>query len=89
VYIGVNRNGTVDVIGNRYVDRLERRNGQWAIQRRVCVVEWVSSLPGEAEISPEMSRLVTALMGNAVTARDKTDISYVRPLEITRELTPL
>jgi hypothetical protein len=81
VYIGVNRSGTVDVIGNRYIDRLERRDGRWAIARRVCVVEWVSSLPGESQIDPQMRAAVAALMVNAKTARDRSDISYQRPLQ--------
>jgi 3-phenylpropionate/cinnamic acid dioxygenase small subunit len=28
------------VVGLRYVDRLTRRGGGWAIQHRVCVMEW-------------------------------------------------
>jgi len=87
VYIGVNRSGTVDVIGNRYIDRLERRDGRWAIARRVCVVEWVSSLPGESQVDPQMRAAVAALMINAKAARDCSDISYQRPLNITRERT--
>ena len=85
VYIGVNKSGTVDVIGNRYIDRLERRDGRWAIARRVCAVEWVSSLPGESQVDPQMREAVAALMLNAKSARDRSDISYQRPLEITRE----
>jgi hypothetical protein len=83
LYVGVNRNGSIDVIGNRYVDRLERR-GHWAIARRVCVVEWVSSLPGESQVDPAMRAAIQALMANTHTARDRTDLSYQRPLDITR-----
>ncbi|MDE0854578.1 MAG: nuclear transport factor 2 family protein [Nevskia sp.] len=80
VYIGVNRSGTVDVIGNRYIDRLERRDGRWAIARRVCVVEWVSNLPGESAVEPQMRAAVAALMAGGKSARDRSDISYQRPL---------
>ena len=82
LYIGVNKTGTVDVLGNRYIDRLERRNGVWAIALRICAVEWVSNLPGEADVSAPMRQAVNALMANAKTARDKTDISYQRPLAL-------
>ncbi|MGH8461000.1 MAG: nuclear transport factor 2 family protein [Stenotrophobium sp.] len=82
VYIGVNNNGSIDVIGNRYIDRFERRAGVWAIALRVCAVEWVSSLPGEDTISPQMLQAIAALKANARTARDKTDISYQRPLQL-------
>ena len=88
LYIGVNRSGSIDVIGNRYIDRLERRDGNWAIARRVCVVEWVSSLPGESQIDPAMREAVAALMANAGVARDRSDVSYRRPLEIKQEKTP-
>ncbi|MFI4979337.1 MAG: nuclear transport factor 2 family protein [Nevskiales bacterium] len=82
LYIGVNRSGTIDVIGNRYIDRLERRAGRWAIARRVCVVEWISSLAGESEVDPQMREAVVALMRNSRSSRDRNDISYQRPLEI-------
>jgi len=82
LYVGINKTGTVDVLGNRYVDRLERRAGVWAIALRICAVEWVSNLPGEADVSPQMHQAVKALMVNATTARDRTDISYQRPLAL-------
>lgn len=82
LYIGVNKSGTVDVLGNRYIDRLERRAGAWAIALRVCAVEWVSNLPGEATVSPHMRQAVVALMANATTARDRSDVSYQRPLAL-------
>lgn len=82
VYIGVNNDGSIDVIGNRYIDRFERRDGIWAIALRVCAVEWVSSLPGEDSISPQMLQAVAALKANAKTARDNSDVSYQRPLQL-------
>ena len=75
----------MDVIGNRYIDRLERRARRWAIARRVCVVEWISSLPGKSQVDPRMREAVAALMRNATSARDRSDISYQRPLEIQRD----
>lgn len=29
------------IVGFRYVDRFERRGGEWRIARRVCTTEWV------------------------------------------------
>lgn len=87
LYVGVNRGGSVDLIGNRYIDRLERRAGHWAILRRVCVVEWVSSLPGESALDPNMRAAVAALMAGSGVSRDRDDLSYRRPLEITKPRT--
>lgn len=82
-YVGVNMDGTIDVIGNRYVDRLEKRDGWWAIVRRVCTVDWVSTLK-PADMSGQMGDAMAAMMANAPNARDRSDISYARPLDITR-----
>ena len=35
----------LDQMIGRYVDRLERRNGEWRIKDRVCIAEWASSAP--------------------------------------------
>jgi hypothetical protein len=82
-YVGVNRDGTIDVIGNRYVDRLEKRDGRWAILRRVCTVEWVAAMT-PAEMAGQMKDAMAAMMSNAPNTRDRSDISYARPLDITR-----
>jgi ketosteroid isomerase-like protein len=61
--------------GGRYVDRFERRNGQWAIARRVCTAEWRTNPP---------SRLADVGAANVVppviVSRDRDDVSYRRPL---------
>ena len=65
------------VAGGRYVDRLERKGGRWAISTRVCTAEWrtapESKLPdrGRPLIVPEVH-----------VSHDITDVSYVRPLEV-------
>jgi hypothetical protein len=62
--------------GGRYVDRLERRDGRWAISTRVCTAEWratpESKLPdrGSPRVAPEVR-----------VSHDRSDVSYVRPLE--------
>lgn len=62
----------------RYVDRFERREGQWRIAARVVVAE--ASATGEGA-------LFDASAGFDTGSRDKNDISYKRPLTITRPVT--
>jgi len=50
------------------------------------VADWVSGLPGEDQLDPMMRMGVDALRTNATNARDRTDVSYERPLEVTREV---
>jgi hypothetical protein len=39
---------TLDILGGRYVDRFERRGGEWRIAHRVAVYEWSDrKTPGE------------------------------------------
>lgn len=59
--------------GGRYVDRVERRDGEWRIARRVVVVEWEGTIEGGA---PRMG-------GGVPPRRDRDDVSYSRPLEVT------
>ncbi len=59
----------------RYVDRLERREREWRIANRVVSLEWHGSMEGGAidprhQVGPRL---------------DATDVSYQRPLTITRE----
>lgn len=71
-----------EVVGGRYVDRLERRDGQWKIADRLCLIEWGSSL---AEVN-FASRLVDgAEMEDKRSSRSRDDASYMRPLQIRRE----
>jgi hypothetical protein len=59
----------VTVSGGRYVDRLERRDGRWAIADRVCVVEW------NAESTSLITEEVIAMMAGSmkVARHDRTD----------------
>lgn len=85
MYYGYNRNETIDVVGNRYIDRFEKRNGEWRIADRICVVEWLAALTmGDLETSV-VGPLQAELMNNAPTGRDKGDVSYNRPLRVLRE----
>jgi hypothetical protein len=61
--------------GGRYIDRLERRSGDWRIAHRVVVMEWEGTIDGGSPRYP-----VTL---PAAPAPD--DLSYARPLAVTRE----
>jgi hypothetical protein len=74
LFIGTERTegAPLTVFGGRYVDRLERREGRWAIVVRRCLVEWATS---PASLLP----VEGAGLGGTV-ARDGSDASYDRPL---------
>lgn len=67
---------TVMLAGGRYVDRLERRDGVWKIALRTNVIEWSCLQPS---LPPPFSD-VPGIGDNGVSARDKSDPSYTRPL---------
>jgi len=64
--------------GGRYIDRLERREGRWAIAARKCVPDW-GGQPGRSWLPPEIAALMTS---GAKPARDRSDPSYERPLKV-------
>ncbi len=63
-----------DVLGGRYIDRFERRDGEWRIARRVLLLDWTGELP--------ITRARSArLLDVYSTGRwDREDLSYQRPL---------
>ncbi|MDF5753438.1 nuclear transport factor 2 family protein [Spongiactinospora sp. TRM90649] len=42
----------IGLFGGRYVDRLEKRDGDWRILRRICVIDWSREL-GAAPSAPK------------------------------------
>jgi len=81
IFWGENREGPPTLAFGRYVDRFERRNGEWRIAHRVCVNE----LSGQF-VAPELPEEWKALMfKSGPNRRDKGDISYVRPLTRARD----
>jgi hypothetical protein len=64
--------------GGRYVDRLERRDGRWAIVARVCVVEWITE--STSSITEEVIGMLSPLQ---TPTKDRTDPSYARPLVVS------
>lgn len=67
----------------RYIDRFERRNGEWKIAQRKCLTEIITEV-ARAEM-PESFR--EALKSNLPKARDRSDPSYLRPFNVDRPLT--
>jgi hypothetical protein len=69
---------TLMMSGGRYLDRLEKRDGEWRIATRVVVGEWTANVEGSAmEGAGQGPSLVGA-------RRDREDASYQRPLRVTR-----
>jgi hypothetical protein len=85
VYFGYNKDGTIDVVGNRYIDRLEKRNDEWRIAERICVLEWLGALKSGDEVVSVLKAGILQLGENAETGRSKRDVSYNRPLKVLRE----
>jgi ketosteroid isomerase-like protein len=63
--------GAVQLVTGRYVDRFERRDGEWRIAQRQCLMETFARAEGV-----EADRLDATYLG----ARDARDPSYQRPL---------
>lgn len=76
IFWAENREGPPQLSFGRYVDRFEKRSGKWRIAHRVCVNELTAELHPLA-IPDEWKAMIFKTGPNR---RDKTDISYVRPL---------
>ncbi len=76
LFVGRNRDDSNWLAGGRYIDRLERRAGQWRIALRCNAVEWSGMLP---TLPLPFADLADG-NDNGVIARGPQDISYLRPL---------
>jgi hypothetical protein len=65
---------TVTFGSARYVDRLERRDGRWAIAHREALIDYRATLNGQP-----------ARPGQFAGVRSKQDRSYDRPLVMTAD----
>ena len=95
MFVSMNKSGKpVTMGGGRYVDRLERREGRWAIAARVCLRDWsqmderpdmddLSSFTSTRALLSEMER--SFMNGGRGARRDRTDPSYDRPLRVDAE----
>jgi ketosteroid isomerase-like protein len=72
-----------DMLGARYIDRFEKRAGEWRIARRVTMLDWI----GETVATGERPHRLLELYPNGTW--DGDDLSYARPLPGPREGPPL
>ena len=79
LFVGTDREPTnhMTISGGRYVDRLQRRDGRWAIAARACVVEWITE--SQSSITDEVVGLLSAVQ---TATKDRSDPSYSRPLVV-------
>ncbi len=75
-FVARNRDESLVLAGGRYIDRLERRGGEWRIALRTNIIEWATLPPA---IPPPFSD-VPDIAVNGVSSRSKDDPSYQRPL---------
>jgi hypothetical protein len=68
---------TAQFISGRYMDLLERRDGQWRITIRRSTVEGMFIADARVLLSPFFTE-----KGYLVGTRDRTDLSYDRPLSM-------
>ena len=79
MFAGMNREGpALSLGGGRYIDRMERRSGRWAIAARKCLYDRQGQ-PGDYALPPEQ---LAILHGAGLATRDRNDPSYERPLTI-------
>lgn len=71
-----NKDESVWIAGGRYIDRFEKRSGEWRIANRYCVVEWSGTI-NEGPI-PYMD--LPDVHASGVPGRNRDDPSYARPL---------
>jgi hypothetical protein len=63
---------TVELLAGRYVDRFEKRSGEWRIKTRLLIFEW--------QATADASRMAERLAANHRGSRDVLDPSYERPV---------
>ena len=76
MFVARNRDESVVLAGGRYVDRFEKRDGEWKIALRTNIIEWATMPPA---IPPPFSDVADIAL-NGVSSRSTEDPSYVRPL---------
>jgi ketosteroid isomerase-like protein len=65
------------ITSGRYIDRLEKRKGQWKIAYRTSVLEWSFEADGSLFTNPAYSAY-----GFPMGTHDRSDRSYQRPLRL-------
>lgn len=92
LFVSMNRAGKpLTLGGGRYIDRFERRDGEWRIAARVTLRDWsmmdeiadTSDLSAFTSTRASLSEAERAFMNaGRGPARDRSDPSYDRPLRI-------
>ena len=91
MFVGMNRAGVpMAMSGGRYIDRMEKRNGRWAIAARLCIRDWapLKEIPDSVDqskmtvVQNQDDALRAILRGGPQPSRDRHDVSYQRPLTI-------
>lgn len=72
---------TARFINGRYIDRLEKRDGEWKIALRRCTLDLM--LQGDASL---MQSLYISAAGYIKGVRGEGDASYMRPLTLEGEV---
>lgn len=97
MFASVNKEGApYSFAGGRYIDRLEKRDGRWAIVDRYCLTDFAAptiNRVGEADTEEGRANFnfaqahgwLTANAGSRSPARDRSDPSYDRPLRVRPE----
>lgn len=85
LFVGRNRDDSNWVAGGRYIDRLEKRDGQWKIAMRTNAIEWSGMVPTMDIPFGD----VPGILNNGPASRDSHDMSYRRPLTNLRDLAEL
>jgi len=73
---GLLHTGTASLVGGRYVDRLERRDGRWGIVVRRVTLEWSADLGAPSPLTEQTANAFTPW------SWDRRDVSYERPLTV-------
>ncbi|MET0251362.1 MAG: nuclear transport factor 2 family protein [Novosphingobium sp.] len=76
LFVARNRDESVWLAGGRYIDRFERRGGEWKIALRTNAIEWACAPPP----MPIPFADVPGIHANGEPSRGKGDPSYRRPL---------
>jgi hypothetical protein len=92
MFVGLNRQGppALAMSGGRYLDRFEKRDGRWAIAARVCIRDWAPLEQPPEQLDQVALTIVKGLdertqqlmRSGPRSARDRSDVSYERPLTI-------
>jgi len=81
LFVGRNRDETNWIAGGRYIDRLERRAGEWKVALRTNAIEWSGMVPTMGIPFADVPDIYL----NGTPSRDKQDPSYRRPLTNQRQ----